>query len=70
MNGRFDIKLTDAARDAARQLEEEGMAIRFTVARSGCCSMAVSIYPDTERITDERKKRKKEYGKPEGVRPL
>ena len=53
MKSRFDIKLTDAAKDAARQLEEEGMAIRFTVARSGCCSMAVSIYPDTERITDE-----------------
>lgn len=50
---RFNIQLTDAARDAAKELEKDDKFIRFAVARSGCCSMAVNIYPDTERITDE-----------------
>lgn len=50
---RFQIQLTDAAREAATALQGEGKYIRFTVARSGCCSMSVKIYPDVERVTDQ-----------------
>ena len=53
MNRRFDIRLTEAARAAAAELEKEGRALRFSVSRSGCCSMAVSIYPDAERVNDQ-----------------
>ncbi len=50
---RFQIQLTDAAKEAAMELQQEDKYIRFSVARSGCCSMAVHLYPDTERITDQ-----------------
>ena len=50
---RFEIRLTDEARQAARKLAEEGRYLRFAVTRSGCCSMAVAIYPDAERVGDE-----------------
>ena len=50
--GRFDIKLTQAAKEAALDLASQNKAIRFTVTRSGCCSMAASIYPDAERVGD------------------
>ena len=53
MKNRFDISLTEAAKNAAEKLAEEGMFLRFAVTRSGCCSMAVSIYPDAERVNDE-----------------
>lgn len=53
MNKRFQITLTEAAKEAAMQLAEEGKCLRFSVGRSGCCSMSVSIYPDTERVTDQ-----------------
>jgi len=50
---RFQIQLTDAAKEAAKALQDEDKYIRFTVARSGCCSMAVKLYPDAERVTDQ-----------------
>ena len=50
---RFDIKLTADAKAAAERCAEEGKNLRFAVGRSGCCSVAVSIYPDVERVTDE-----------------
>ena len=49
---RFDIKLTEEAKAAAEALAAEGKDLRFAVARSGCCSIAVSIYPDAERMGD------------------
>lgn len=53
MNKRFQITVTDAAKEAAEQLAAEGKYLRFSVGRSGCCSMAVSIYPDVERVSDQ-----------------
>lgn len=50
---RFNITMTDAAKKAAAQCAQEGKDLRFSVSRSGCCSIAVSIYPDTERVTDQ-----------------
>ncbi|MBQ6401901.1 MAG: hypothetical protein IJI20_06420 [Firmicutes bacterium] len=50
---RFDITLTDAAKEEARKCAEEGKDLRFSVSRSGCCSIAISIFPDAERDTDE-----------------
>ncbi|MBQ6371203.1 MAG: hypothetical protein IJJ21_06460 [Firmicutes bacterium] len=49
---RFDIKLTEEAKAAAEALAAEGKDLRFAVTRSGCCSIAVSIYPDAERMGD------------------
>ena len=50
---RFNIKMTDEAKAAAARYAEEDKALRFSVERSGCCSMSVSIYPDFERDRDE-----------------
>lgn len=50
---KHEIRLTDAAKEAAKKLEEEEMAIRFCVTRSGCCSMSVVLYPDRERVNDK-----------------
>ncbi len=52
MGKKYDIRLTEAAREAALELQAEGKAIRFSPARSGCCSMAVTLYPDVERVND------------------
>ena len=49
---RYDISMTPAAKAAAENLKQEGKALRFSVARSGCCSVSVSIFPDVERVTD------------------
>lgn len=53
MDKRYDIKLTEAAKEAGLQLAAEGKGIRFSVGRSGCCSMTVTLYPDVERVADQ-----------------
>lgn len=50
---RFNITLTEAARQAAQECAQDGKDLRFSVGRSGCCSMSVSIYPDVERMGDQ-----------------
>ena len=39
------IQLTDAARAAAKELKEEGYALRLSVRAQGCCNLAVRIFP-------------------------
>ena len=53
MGRKYDIRLTDTAKEAGLQLAAEGKGIRFGVSRSGCCAMAVSLYPDVERMADQ-----------------
>lgn len=52
MNNRYDIKLTDAAKQVGSQLAAEGKGIRFDVSRSGCCAISVSLYPDVKKGSD------------------
>ena len=52
MDRRFDIRLTEAAKAAGLQVAAEGKGIRFSVVRSGGCSLAVTLYPDAERMSD------------------
>ena len=49
---RFEITLTEAAKAAAAEMEE-GKCLRFSVTRSGCCSIAIRIFPDVERTGDQ-----------------
>ena len=53
MDNRYNIRLTEAAKAAGLALAEEGKGIRFSIVRSGCCSMAVSLYPDVEKSSDQ-----------------
>lgn len=50
---KYDITLTAAAKEAAEELKKEDKVLRFSVSRSGCCSVSVSIYPDVERLKDK-----------------
>ena len=49
----FDIKLTQAAQDKARELAAEGKALRLSFSKSGCCGLSVMISPDVERVGDQ-----------------
>ena len=50
---KFDIKMTPAAEDKARELAAEGRDLRISISRSGCCGVAVTIAPDVERTGDQ-----------------
>lgn len=53
MDSRYDIKLTEAAKQVGMQLAAEGKGIRFSISRSGCCAIDVSLYPDVEKENDK-----------------
>lgn len=49
---KFDLKMTQSAKDKAQELASEGKNLRISISRSGCCGVAVTISPDVERTGD------------------
>lgn len=47
------IRISDSAREKIHQIEESGMHLKVTIAKSGCCSYAFDMYPDKLRGDDE-----------------
>ena len=53
MDSRYDIKFTELAKQEGLELVEEGLGVRFSVSRTGCCAISVSLYPDYQKEGDK-----------------